>query len=487
MMMIRMGWILMGVIIIISGWFWYRKKKQTMEKNSGGVPKGNLGWPFIGETLDFIACGYTSRPVSFMDKRKSLYGKVFKTHILGTPIIVSTDPDVNKVVLQNHGNVFVPSYPKSIRELLGKFSILQMNGALQKRLHAHIAGFLRSPLLKATITKHIETSVRLTLASWTKHSHLTIYVQDETKKITFEVLVKVLMSVGPGEDLNFLKKEFEEFLKGLICLPIKFPGTRLYKSLKAKERLLKMVRKIVEERKLTMEEISDEKGVAKDAVDVLLRDNGEANEKQSLSLDFISSNIIEMMIPGEETVPMAMTLAVKFLTDSPVALKQLTEENMELKRQKTKSCAGYSWTDYISLPFTQNVINETLRMANIINGVWRKALKDVEIKGHLIPKGWCVLTSFLSVHMDEENYDNPYQFDPWRWEKMGAAINNNIFTPFGGGQRLCPGFELSRLEISIFLHHLVTTYEWEAENDDIVYFPTVKLKKKLPIKVMNYR
>lgn len=87
-----------------------------------------------------------------------------------------------------------------------------------------------------------------------------------------------------------------------------------------------MVRKIVEERKLTMEEISDEKGVgvAKDAVDVLLRDNGEANEEQSLSLDFISSNIIEMMIPGEETVPMAMTLAVKFLTDSPVALKQLT-------------------------------------------------------------------------------------------------------------------------------------------------------------------
>lgn len=72
MMMIRMGWILMGVITIISGWFWYRKKKQTMEKNSGGVPKGNLGWPFIGETLDFIACGYTSRPVSFMDKRKSL-------------------------------------------------------------------------------------------------------------------------------------------------------------------------------------------------------------------------------------------------------------------------------------------------------------------------------------------------------------------------------------------------------------------------------
>ncbi|MBA0734923.1 hypothetical protein Gogos_018811 [Gossypium gossypioides] len=131
---------------------------------------------------------------------------------------------------------------------------------------------------------------------------------------------------------------------------------------------------------------------------------------------------------------------------------------MELQKQKKESGEDYSWTDYLSLPFTQNVISETLRMANIINGVWRKALKDIDIKGYLIPKGWCVLTSFISVHMDEENYRNPYLFEPWRWEKIGAAANNNSFTPFGGGQRLCPGLELSRLEVSIFLHHLVTTY-----------------------------
>lgn len=61
------GILLMGVFV---GWFWYNKKTKMMMMS--GVPKGNLGWPFIGETLDFIACGYTARPVSFMDKRKSL-------------------------------------------------------------------------------------------------------------------------------------------------------------------------------------------------------------------------------------------------------------------------------------------------------------------------------------------------------------------------------------------------------------------------------
>ncbi|GLT39191.1 hypothetical protein SLA2020_133970 [Shorea laevis] len=469
-------WVLLTCLVM--GFFWYKKK---IEKKSG-VPKGSLGWPLIGESLDFIASGYSSQPVSFMDKRKLVYGKVFKTHILGTPIIVSTDPDVNKVVLQNHGNIFVPAYPKPIRELLGEHSILQMTGSLHRRVHALIGGFLRSPQLKARITRDIENSVKFTLASW---QHMNpVLVQEQTKTITFQVLVKVLLSVGPGEDLNLLKREFEEFIKGLICLPIKLPGTRLHKSLKAKERLLAMVRKVVEERRLAMEKLDeDQKGVVNDAVDVLLRDNGEANEKQSLTLDLISGNIIEMMIPGEETVPTAMTVAVYFLSHCPTALNHLMEENMELKMAKVESGEDYSWTDYMSLPFTQNVINETLRMANIINAVWRKTQRDIEIKRYLIPRGWCVLASFTSVHMDDQIYQNPYHFDPWRWEKLGAAVNKNNFTPFGGGQRLCPGLELSRLEISIFLHHLVTRYRWVAQEDSIVYFPMVKMKRKMPITV----
>uniref|UniRef100_A0A0A0KH50 22alpha-hydroxysteroid 23-monooxygenase n=1 Tax=Cucumis sativus TaxID=3659 RepID=A0A0A0KH50_CUCSA len=450
----------MGVwvfVCVILGWFLLKKKKKIVE-NKDGIPKGNLGWPFFGETLQFISSGYSSRPVTFMDKRKSLYGNVFKTNILGTPIIVSTDSEVNKVILQNHGNIFTPAYPKSITELLGTYSILRMKGNVQRRLHTIIGAFLRSPQLKAQITKDIQNTVQLRLANW---NNSQLHLQTEAKQITFEVLVKVLMSVGPGKELETLKREFEEFIKALICIPIKLPGTRLYKSLKAREKLLKIVGKIVEERKSMV----GEKGAPRDAVDVLLQDH---NENQGLPLDFISSHIIELMIPGEETVPTAMTLAVKFLSDCPRALAQLKE---------------YTWTDYMSLQFTQNVISETLRMANIVNGVWRKAQKDVKIKGYLIPQGWCVLASFISVHMDEKNYANPHEFDPWRWEENLSATNNHNFTPFGGGQRLCPGVELTRLEISIFLHHLVTTYRWEAEKDYIINFPTVKMRRKLPITV----
>ncbi|XP_028807242.1 3-epi-6-deoxocathasterone 23-monooxygenase CYP90C1 [Neltuma alba] len=438
-------------------------------------PPGTSGWPLLGETLHFLASAYTSGPLSFMDRRSSLYGRVFKTNILGSEVIVSADAEVNNMILQNQGNVFVPAYPKSIRELMGQHSILQMNGNLHRKLHSLIAGFLRSPLLKSRIAADIQRSVTHCLASWNHHPF--IYVQDEVKKITFTILVRVLMSIGPGEELEALKRDFEEFIKGLICMPIKFPGTRLYKSLKAKERMMKTVRKIVEERKTATEE----KGAARDAVDVLLGDNG-------LSVEAISGNIIEMMIPGEETLPTAMTMAVKFLSDSPRALSSLREENMQLKRQKTDGGDDYEWTDYMSLPFTQHVISETLRLANIVNAIWRRATKDVEIKGYIIPKGNCVVASLMSVHMDGTIYEKPLEFNPWRWEEQrmegsGGNSKKGWYSPFGGGQRLCPGLEVSRLELSIFLHHLVTTYTWHAHPDHILYFPTVKMSRKLPLTV----
>ena len=62
------------------------------------------------------------------------------------------------------------------------------------------------------------------------------------------------------------------------------------------------------------------------------------------------------------------------------------------------------------------VITETLRLGSIISGIMRTAVKDMEVRGHFIPKGWCVFMYFRSVHLDESHYEDPYQFNPWRWK-----------------------------------------------------------------------
>jgi steroid 3-oxidase len=76
-----------------------------------------------------------------------------------------------------------------------------------------------------------------------------------------------------------------------------------------------------------------------------------------------------------------------------------------------------------------------MRPCNIINGIMRKAVRDVEVKGHLIPKGWCVFVYFRSVHLDGKHYDEPYRFNPWRWKvRLSPTFGRDVHpiaTPLG--------------------------------------------------------
>ncbi|KAL7140288.1 hypothetical protein ABFS83_09G111200 [Erythranthe nasuta] len=451
------------------------------------LPLGSLGiFPFIGESLHFISSAYSDRPESFTIKRRRMYGKVFKTHLFGNPTIVSTDAEVSKIILQSDARIFVPSYPKSLMELMGKSSILLINGSLQRRIHGLIGNFFKSSNLKSQITSEMEKYLLNSMGNWREDS--PVYIQDEAKHIAFQVLVKALISLDPGNEMELLKNHFQEFIKGLMSLPFNFPGTQLYRSLHAKKKMVKIIDGIIQAKRdnnCSKKKISDEinnydkneglsSNIGRDVADTLINDKSE-----EVTDELIAENMIDLMIPGEDSVPLLITLAIKYLSDSPASLNQLTEENLKLKKLKEKLGEPFSWNDYLSMPFTQNVITETLRMGNIITGVMRKAMKDVEIKGYLIPKGWCVFAYFRSVHLDDKLYDFPYQFNPWRWQ--GKEVSNCNFTPFGGGQRLCPGLDLARLEASIFLHYFVTQFRWEAEDDSIINFPTVRMKKRMPV------
>ncbi|KAJ8480247.1 hypothetical protein OPV22_023974 [Ensete ventricosum] len=461
---------LLATVIIARTWGMKRSSGQRGHR----LPAGSRGWPLVGETLQFVSCAYSPRPERFMDKRTLMYGKVFRSHLFGSPTIVSTDAEVSRCILQSDARTFVPWYPKSLTELMGKSSILLINGNLQRRVHGLIGAFFKSSDLKAQITRDMQSYVRGSMINW--QDDQLIRIQDETKKIIFQILVKGLIGLEPGKEMQLLKQQFKEFIAGLMSLPVKLPGSRLYRSLQAKKKMVMLIKSIIEEKR------RNKLGCApRDVVDVLIND-----ASGRLTDNLISDNMIDLMIPAEDSVPVLVTLAVKYLSECPLALQHLEEENARLEKRRSMLGGELQWTDYMSLSFTQHVITETLRMGNIISGIMRKAVKDVEIRGHLIPKGWCVFTYFRSVHLDEKHYEEAYKFNPWRW-KDNKDMSSCGFTPFGGGQRLCPGLDLARLEASIFLHHLVTNFTWVAEEDHIVNFPTVRMKGGMPIRVRRRR
>lgn len=78
------------------------------------------------------------------------------------------------------------------------------------------------------------------------------------------------------------------------------------------------------------------------------------------------------------------------------------------------------------------------------------------------------------------------KFDPSRFE--GAGPQPYTFVPFGGGPRMCPGKEYARLEILVFMHHIVTRFRWEKifPDEKFVVSPMPIPAKQLPVRLFPH-
>jgi len=68
-------WIVFVTVFLLCTVILYRNRLSLMLKSKrkkNKLPLGTLGWPFIGETIEFVSCAYSDRPESFMDKRRRM-------------------------------------------------------------------------------------------------------------------------------------------------------------------------------------------------------------------------------------------------------------------------------------------------------------------------------------------------------------------------------------------------------------------------------
>lgn len=113
------------------------------------------------------------------------YGSaVFRSHLFGSATVVTADAEVNRFVLQSDARSFVPWYPRSLTELMGKSSILLINGSLQRRVHGLVGAFFKSPQLKAQVTADMQRRLAPALAAWREQGPgARLRIQDHAKTV----------------------------------------------------------------------------------------------------------------------------------------------------------------------------------------------------------------------------------------------------------------------------------------------------------------
>ncbi|KAG6423284.1 hypothetical protein SASPL_113676 [Salvia splendens] len=147
-------------------------------------------------------------------------------------------------------------------------------------------------------------------------------------------------------------------------------------------------------------------------------------------------------------------LQSRSVIDSPLDSKAEQEETV---RNRPAGQKGLSLKEIRKMDYLNKVIDETLRVVTFSLVVFREAKKDVNVCGYTISKGWKALVWFRSADYDPETWPEPKKFDPSRWDNFTPKAEN--FIPFGSGSRLCPGNDLAKLEIAIFLHYFLLNYE----------------------------
>ncbi|XP_056686450.1 cytochrome P450 87A3-like isoform X1 [Spinacia oleracea] len=166
----------------------------------------------------------------------------------------------------------------------------------------------------------------------------------------------------------------------------------------------------------------------------------------------------------------------------------MKEEHEAILKKRENPDSHLTWSEYKSMTFTFQFINETVRLANIVPGIFRKALKDVNYKGYTIPAGWGVMVCPPAVHLNPAKYENPLDFNPSRWEGGETNGASKHFMAFGGGMRFCVGTDFTKVQMAVFLHCLVTKYRWNpVKGGNIVRTPGLQFPDEFHVQLSEKR
>ncbi|KAA3485097.1 abscisic acid 8'-hydroxylase 3-like [Gossypium australe] len=289
----------------------------------------------------------------------------------------------------------------------------------------------------------------------------------------------MIMSLEPsGEEQERFRANFKIISSSFASMPFKIPGTAFHRGIKARDSMYAMIDSIIAKRR-------NGEVIQQDFLESLIIKHSKGttidNEDNKLNDQQMKDNILTLLVAGHDTTTAALTWLVKFLGENPAVLEQLREEHLQIQANR-KDGTNLTWSEVNNMPYTNKVISETLRRATILPWYSRKAAQDFEIDGYNIKKGWSINLDVVSIHHDPETFPDPEKFDPSRFD---APLKTFSYLGFGSGPRMCPGMNLAKLEICIFIHHLVCKYKWRPlEKDDSVQPTLVRMpKNKYPIMV----
>ena len=187
------------------------------------------------------------------------------------------------------------------------------------------------------------------------------------------------------------------------------------------------------------------------------------DEGAQFSEDVVMSNLVTMLLAGEDTTAFTLAWAIHHLCDSPRWARELSREAETVLGDAE---VAEDLETVGKLVKANAVANETMRLRPVAPIIASEALLDTVVGDLAIPRGAVIAALVRPAALRDVHFASPREFRPERWLGGGPGPHNfGISIPFGAGPRMCPGRALATAEMNALLSMLFRTFEVERVGD----------------------
>jgi cytochrome P450 len=169
----------------------------------------------------------------------------------------------------------------------------------------------------------------------------------------------------------------------------------------------------------------------------------------------LRDQMLSVFFAGHETSGTSLAWIHYLLDAHPAVRARLRAEVERVLGQRLPTSA-----DLDALPYTEQIVNEALRLYSPIHSISRVALTDDLLGGYHIPSGATVYVSLYATHRLARLWPEPDRFDPDRFAKEEIERRPRFaFIPFAAGHRNCVGASAAIVELKLAVAMIAQRYE----------------------------
>lgn len=265
--------------------------------------------------------------------------------------------------------------------------------------------------------------------------------------------------IGPDyeEELgNAFWQEYAAISASLdMIMPPRLPLPKFRRRDEAKKKIFRTLKGLIQKRRENPERYND-------LISTLL--TTPLKDGSVLPDDLIVTIFMGLIFAGHETTAGQAAWLIALLLQHPTYLKHVQAEI-------TANVAHNAMIDASVLPKLEHIywaIDETTRLRPSADTQLRTVESPITIGNYTIPAGWRLMVSAATSHFQAEVFQNPEQFDPFRYApERNEGKNPFTIVGFGGGIHKCTGMNFAKNEMAIIAALLFQHFELELLTNDI--------------------